>query len=72
MLIPGFFFRFGRKFGFKTRNFGFKKHVVSVRKPNVSVRKLEVLGKIFELETSVQVVIRNASVTETRNFELLC
>jgi hypothetical protein len=44
---------------------------VSVRKPKVSVRKTEVSGEIFELETSVKVVIPNVSVAETRNFESL-
>jgi hypothetical protein len=53
-----------KNFALKTRNFGFREHEVSVRKPEVS-------GKIFELETSVKVVFRNASAveTESRNFE---
>jgi hypothetical protein len=73
-------------FGLETRNSGFQKYEVSVkkpgisvRKPEVSVRKLEVSvqnpevsGKFFEFEISVKVVFRNASVAETRNFELLC
>jgi hypothetical protein len=49
-----------------------QKPEVLIRKSEVSVRKPEVSGKIYELETSVKVVFRNASVAETRNFELLC
>jgi hypothetical protein len=49
-----------------------KKHEVSGQKPEVSVRKPVVSGKIFELETYVKAVFQNASVAETRNFELLC
>jgi hypothetical protein len=49
-----------------------RKPKVSVRKPEVSVQNPEVSGTIFELETSVKVVYRNASVAETRNFELQC
>jgi hypothetical protein len=45
---------------------------VSVGKPEISVEKPEVPDKSFELETSVKVFFRNASVSETRNFELLC
>jgi hypothetical protein len=52
-----------RSFGLKTPSFG-KKTEVSVKNPKVS-------SKIFELETSVKVVLRNASVAETQNFELL-
>jgi hypothetical protein len=48
-----------------------RKPEVSVRKPEVLVRNPEVSSKFFELETSIQVVFRNASVAETRNFELL-
>jgi hypothetical protein len=68
-----------RSFGVKNPKFWFEKLEVSlrkpevlVRKPKVSVRKPEVSGKIFEFETSVKVVFRNASVAETRNFKLLC
>jgi hypothetical protein len=50
--------------GLKTRKFDFQKYEVSVRKP-------EVWFKIVELETSVKVVFRNASVAETQNFELM-
>jgi hypothetical protein len=67
------------KLWFKTRNFGFQKHEVSVLKPKVSVQKPEVsvenpevLDTIFGLETFVKVVFRNASVAETRKFQLLC
>jgi hypothetical protein len=60
------------KFRFENPKFRFEKPEVSVRKPEVSVRKPEVSGKIFELEISVKVVFRNASVAQTRNFELLC
>jgi hypothetical protein len=49
-----------------------RKPEVSVRKPEVSVQKPEVSGYIFELETSVKVIFRNAPVAETRNLELLC
>jgi hypothetical protein len=49
-----------------------RKPEVSVRKPEVSVKNPEVSVKNFELETSVKVVFRNASVAKTRNFELLC
>jgi hypothetical protein len=48
---------------YKTNNFGLKTRNFSFQKPEVSVRKPEV---------SVEVVFRNASVPETRNFELLC
>jgi hypothetical protein len=39
-----------RPFGSKTRSFGWKTR----RKLEVSIRKPEVLGKTFELETSVK------------------
>jgi hypothetical protein len=56
---------FGRKnTEIKNRSFG--------RTKKISVQNPEFSGKIFELETSVKVVFRNASVAETRNFELLC
>jgi hypothetical protein len=45
-----------------------RKSEISVQKPEVSVRKPEALCKVFELETSVKVVFRNASVAETKNF----
>jgi hypothetical protein len=75
-----------RSFGSKNPKFWFENPEVSVRKPEVSVRKPEVSarkpeasarkpevsGKNFKLETSVKVVFRNASVAETRNFNLLC
>jgi hypothetical protein len=43
----------------------------NVPKPKVSVQNPKVSGEIFELETSVKVVFRNASVAGTQNFELL-
>jgi hypothetical protein len=49
-----------------------RKSEVSVQNPEVPVLNPEVPGEIFELEISVKVVFRNASVAETRNFELLC
>jgi hypothetical protein len=66
------FFLQNEQLRFKNTKLRFKKHEVSVRKPEVSVRKPEVSGKNFEPETSVKVVFRNASVAETRNFDLLC
>jgi hypothetical protein len=74
-----------RKFDFQKYEVSVVKPKVSVRKPEVSVRKPEVLVqkpevlvrkpevwfKIVELETSVKVVFRNASVAETQNFESL-
>jgi hypothetical protein len=66
-------FRLGNtKFWFKTPKFRFEKSEVSVKQLQVSGRKSEVSSKILDPETSVKVVLRNASVAETRNFELLC
>jgi hypothetical protein len=56
----------------KTRSFGSKNPKFWFEKPEVSVQNAEVSGKIFEHETSVKVVFRNALVAEIRNFELPC
>jgi hypothetical protein len=56
---------------FKNTKFRVGKTKIQFEKPAVLVQNPEVSGKIFELKTSVKAVFRNASVAETRNFELL-
>jgi hypothetical protein len=66
-------------FGLKIRNFGFQKQEILGRKnevlvpevlvPEVSVQETRSFGS--KPRSSVKVVFRNASVAETRNFELL-
>jgi hypothetical protein len=60
-----------RSFGSKIPKFRFDNPQYSF-KTEVSVRKPEVSGAFFEFATSVKVVFRNASVADTRNFDLLC
>jgi hypothetical protein len=57
---------------FRNTKFRFENPKFRLKNPEVSVQNHEVSGKIFELETSLKVVFRNASVAETQNFELLC
>jgi hypothetical protein len=62
-------------FRLENRSFGSKNPKFWLENPKFRLEnpvENEVSGKIFELETSVKVVLLNASVAETRNFELLC
>jgi hypothetical protein len=54
------------KFQFEKPEVLVRKLEVSVRKPEVSVQNPEVSGKFFELETSVKVIFRNASVAKPK------
>jgi hypothetical protein len=50
----------------KTRSFGSKKPKFQFENPKF---RFENPKKIFELETFVKILFRNASLAETRNFE---